>query len=67
MGFLSHGYHNSSGSCSNDDGFENEEPFQLVRWRKEEWELDAPEDEMRDHLLSGDPRGCWDMVRNIEV
>jgi hypothetical protein len=36
-------------------------------WSQQDWELDRPEDKVRDHLLSGDSNRFRNMVGNVEI
>ena len=47
--------------------FEDEEPLEFVWGCKQDRELNRPEDEMADHLLSGNADRFWNVVGNIKV
>ena len=44
---------------------EDEEPLEFVWWGQKNWELDRPEDQVADHLLSRDANRFGDMVRDV--
>lgn len=45
----------------------DEEPLKLMWRSKQDRKLDRPEDDMADHLLSGDPNRCRDMVGDVKI
>ena len=66
-GFLGHGDDYSDRGGDHNHRLEDEEPFEFVRRCEKEGELDAPKDEMGDHLLSGDAYGRRDVVGDVKV
>jgi len=64
---LGHSNDNSDTSDSNNNSFEDEEPHKLMRWGKQNWKLNGPENEMGHHLLRGNTNRLGNMVRNVEV
>lgn len=45
--------------CEAHHCFEDEEPFQFMRFDEEEWELDAPEEEVAEKSLRCDTSAGW--------
>lgn len=65
--FYCHCNNSCSAHSQDHHGFEDEEPLEFVRRDEEDWELNAPEDEVRQHLLRRDACRFGEVVRDVEI